>query len=59
MKIGDLITWSHYNPRFVHMIGVVIDTYTDRNDRDRCNVEWACDRGREVHIPTDILKVVK
>ena len=59
MKVGDLITWIHYSPRYVHMIGVVIDTYTDRNDRDRCNVEWACDRGKEVHLPTDILKVVK
>ena len=59
MKKGDLITWNRYNPRFVHMIGVVIDTYTDRNGRNRCNVEWACERGREVHIPTDILEVVK
>ena len=59
MKIGDLITWSRYNPRYAHMIGVVIDTYADKYGRDRCDIEWACERGREEHIPTGILKVVK
>ena len=59
MKKGDLITWKHSMPRFAYMIGVVVDARKDRNGRDRCDIEWACERGREVHIPTDILKVVK
>tara|TARA_R110000824_G_C14857962_1_gene640829 strand:- start:39 stop:218 length:180 start_codon:yes stop_codon:yes gene_type:complete len=59
MKIGDLVTWIHYSPRYAYMIGVVEDAYKDRNDRDRCTVMWACDRAREVHLPIDILKVVK
>jgi len=59
MKVGDLITWKWPMPRFAHMVGVVVDARKDRNGRDRCDIEWTCERGREVHIPTDILEVVK
>ena len=59
MKVGDLVTWKYPMSRFAHMIGVVIGSYTDRNDRDRCDIMWSCDREKEEWIPMDILKAVK
>jgi len=58
MKVGDLITWKYPMPRFAYMIGVVVDTRIDCWGRDRCDIEWACDRGREIHIPIDILEMI-
>jgi hypothetical protein len=60
MKVGDLVTWKNPMPRFAHMIGVVLHHQgSDRTGRDRYEIMWSCDRGRENWIPLDILEPVK
>lgn len=56
MKVGDLVTWKYPRPRYAHMIGVVLQIH--RDDKDRGNIMWSCDRGREDWIPLGVLEVM-